>query len=289
MASETKPASSADGADPAGADIDAADPSNGGSTLSIGALLKQNSPPDELPPGWVMRRSRHHSSACYYYNQDSGISKWDPPRPEAKAAPQPASIAESGISVNGAASTITTTGSTGRSILKRAAENEKAPGNSADSPAEDGRPSPPQKKQRTEPDRSAGTRHSSSSSGSSSRKPEQVRVLHILRKHRDSRRPASWRNPSITDSKDKATEDLEEIIAILKESESDPKELRDTFEELAKAESDCSSAKRGGDLGYFGRKKMQPAFEKASFGLKVGELSGIVETSSGVHVILRLG
>mmetsp|Transcript_10946 Transcript_10946/g.22316 ORF Transcript_10946/g.22316 Transcript_10946/m.22316 type:complete len:276 (-) Transcript_10946:38-865(-) len=274
MASETKPASSADGADPDGAGIDGADRSNAGSTLSIGALLKQNSPPDELPPGWVMRRSRHHSSACYYYNQDSGISKWDPPRPDAKAAPQPASTTESGISVNagdGAASaSSTTTGSTGRSILKRAAENEQAPRNSEDSPAEDGRPSPPQKKQ------------------NSSRKPEQVRVMHILKKHKDSRRPASWRNPNITDSKDKATKDLKEIIAILKETESDPKELRGTFEELAKDESDCSSAKRGGDLGYFGRKKMQPAFEKASFGLKVGELSGIVETSSGVHVILRL-
>ncbi len=34
--------------------------------------------------------------------------------------------------------------------------------------------------------------------------------------------------------------------------------------------------------------KMQPAFEKASFGLKVGQLSDIVDTSSGVHVILRL-
>jgi NIMA-interacting peptidyl-prolyl cis-trans isomerase 1 len=65
-------------------------------------------------------------------------------------------------------------------------------------------------------------------------------------------------------------------------------ELRATFEELAKTESDCSSAKRGGDLGFFGRKKMQPAFEKASFGLRVGELSDVVDTSSGVHVILRL-
>ena len=70
---------------------------------------------------------------------------------------------------------------------------------------------------------------------------------------------------------------------------SNQKELRATFEELAKTESYCSSAKRGGDLGFFGRKKMQPAFEKASFGLKVGELtSEVVDTSSGVHIILRL-
>lgn len=124
--------------------------------------------------------------------------------------------------------------------------------------------------------------------GASSSSPKEVRVLHLLKKHRGSRRPASWRNPNITDTKEEAMKELKELIGILKESESDPKELRATFEELARTESDCSSAKRGGDLGFFGRRKMQPAFEKASFGLKVGELSGIVETSSGVHVILRL-
>ena len=38
----------------------------------------------------------------------------------------------------------------------------------------------------------------------------------------------------------------------------------------------------------FGRNKMQPPFEEASFALNVGELSNIVETKSGVHIILRL-
>ena len=79
-------------------------------------------------------------------------------------------------------------------------------------------------------------------------------------------------------------------MEILQESQQDsPEELRATFEELARTESDCSSAKRGGDLGYFGRKKMQPPFEHALFALGIGELSGIVETSSGVHVLLRVG
>ena len=41
-------------------------------------------------------------------------------------------------------------------------------------------------------------------------------------------------------------------------------------------------------IRFFGRKKMQPAFEKASFGLGVGGMSDVVDTSSGVHVILRL-
>lgn len=48
------------------------------------------------------------------------------------------------------------------------------------------------------------------------------------------------------------------------------------------------SAKRGGDLGSFTRGKMTPPFEAASFALKVGELSGLVESDSGIHVILRV-
>jgi NIMA-interacting peptidyl-prolyl cis-trans isomerase 1 len=42
-----------------------------------------------------------------------------------------------------------------------------------------------------------------------------------------------------------------------------------------------------GDLGFFGTGQMQRAFEEASFALAVGGLSGIVDTDSGIHVILR--
>jgi NIMA-interacting peptidyl-prolyl cis-trans isomerase 1 len=119
--------------------------------------------------------------------------------------------------------------------------------------------------------------------------PREVRVLHLLKKHRGSRRPASWRNPKITDTREEALVALQELMEILREVQADPKELRATFEELARTESDCSSFKRGGDLGFFGRRKMQPAFEHASFALKIGELSDVVETSSGVHAILRIG
>jgi NIMA-interacting peptidyl-prolyl cis-trans isomerase 1 len=37
------------------------------------------------------------------------------------------------------------------------------------------------------------------------------------------------------------------------------------FEDIASKNSDCNSAKRGGDLGYFGKGQMQPSFENAAF------------------------
>lgn len=60
-----------------------------------------------------------------------------------------------------------------------------------------------------------------------------------------------------------------------------------SFADLAQKYSDCSSARRGGDLGPFGRDAMQKPFEEAAFSLKVGELSEPVFTDSGVHIILR--
>lgn len=62
------------------------------------------------------------------------------------------------------------------------------------------------------------------------------------------------------------------------------------FEELArKLSQDPGSAKRGGDLGYFGRGKMIPEFEKTAFGLKKGELGGPVKTEFGYHIIKLTG
>jgi peptidyl-prolyl cis-trans isomerase NIMA-interacting 1 len=131
-------------------------------------------------------------------------------------------------------------------------------------------------------------RQKTASSSSSSSSPKEVRVLHILKKHKDSRRPSSWRIPNITATKEEATAELSELLEVIQESPTGD-EMRATFEELARTESDCTSAKRGGDLGFFGRRKMQPPFEDASFALQIGELSGIVESSSGVHLILRIG
>jgi peptidyl-prolyl cis-trans isomerase C len=58
------------------------------------------------------------------------------------------------------------------------------------------------------------------------------------------------------------------------------------FAKIAKEKSlDTGSAKNGGDLGFFSRGQMVPEFERAAFGLKVGEVSNPVKTQFGYHVI----
>ena len=64
-------------------------------------------------------------------------------------------------------------------------------------------------------------------------------------------------------------------------------EVRDgaDFVEIASNRSQGPSAARGGDLGYFGPGQMAPAFEQAAFALQPGELSEVVQTQFGYHVI----
>ncbi|EAS35486.3 peptidyl-prolyl cis/trans isomerase [Coccidioides immitis RS] len=115
----------------------------------------------------------------------------------------------------------------------------------------------------------------------SSQKEGQIRASHLLIKHRDSRRPTSWREANITRSKEEAIEILNGHLQRIMSGEA-------TLGNIAMTESDCSSARKKGDLGFFGRGVMQKEFEDASFALKPGQISGIVETQSGVHLIERI-
>jgi peptidyl-prolyl cis-trans isomerase D len=95
--------------------------------------------------------------------------------------------------------------------------------------------------------------------------PEQVRASHILLK---------------TEGKDDATvkAKAEELLKKAKAGAD--------FSELAKANSeDEASAKNGGDLDYFGRGRMVPEFDQVAFQLQPGQISDVVKTQYGYHVI----
>ncbi|KAL2047078.1 hypothetical protein N7G274_001097 [Stereocaulon virgatum] len=112
-------------------------------------------------------------------------------------------------------------------------------------------------------------------------KEGKIRAAHLLVKHRNSRRPSSWKEPEITRTK-------EEALGILKGYEKRIRGKEVSLGDLATSESDCSSARKKGDLGFFGHGDMQKEFEQAAFALKPGEVSGVVDTASGVHLIERL-
>ena len=103
---------------------------------------------------------------------------------------------------------------------------------------------------------------------------EQVKARHILIAPKGS--PAAQAGKDLTDeqAKAKAEELRKQIVAGA------------NFEELAKKESDdTSSGARGGDLGSFGHNQMVPEFEQAAFAAKVGEVTPVVKTQFGYHII----
>ncbi|KAL3477370.1 hypothetical protein BJX99DRAFT_127259 [Aspergillus californicus] len=108
-----------------------------------------------------------------------------------------------------------------------------------------------------------------------------IRCSHLLVKHKDSRRPSSWREGNIVRTKEEAREILQRHQDRILGGE-----IR--LGDLATSESDCSSARKRGDLGFFGHGEMQKEFEEAAFALQPGELSDIVESQSGLHLIERV-
>jgi len=118
---------------------------------------------------------------------------------------------------------------------------------------------------------------------------EEAGARHILRKHRDSRRPSSWRVENITKSKEEAIAEIEAYREKLLKAhdEGGYEAMEKLFISIATTDSDCGSAKQGGDLGMFGKGKMQKAFEDATFALAPRSISGLCDSDSGIHIILR--
>jgi peptidyl-prolyl cis-trans isomerase D len=100
--------------------------------------------------------------------------------------------------------------------------------------------------------------------------PEERRASHILIKA-DKDAPKAER--------DKARAKAEALLAEVRKNPA-------SFAEVAKKNSDDEgSAPKGGDLDFFGRGAMVKPFEDAAYGLKPGEISGIVESDFGFHII----
>jgi parvulin-like peptidyl-prolyl isomerase len=103
--------------------------------------------------------------------------------------------------------------------------------------------------------------------------PGSVRASHVLISYSGAERSTSTR------SKEEALELAQDIAKKAKAGED--------FEELAKAYSDCPSAEKGGDLGFFQKGRMAKPFEDATFAMSPGDVSDVVETKFGYHVIKR--
>jgi parvulin-like peptidyl-prolyl isomerase len=103
--------------------------------------------------------------------------------------------------------------------------------------------------------------------------PNTIRASHIL---------ISYKGTPVTEatrSQAEAKQLAEQLLARVKAGED--------FAKLAETYSDCPSAEDGGDLGPFPKGRMVPPFDQAAFALRPGQISGIVETQFGYHIIKR--
>ena len=106
--------------------------------------------------------------------------------------------------------------------------------------------------------------------------PEKITAAHILIMYRGSERAPE----EITITKEAAYEQAKKILERIKAGED--------FAELAKQYSDGPSGEKGGNLGEFEKGVMVKEFEDAAFKLKKDQVSDIVETKFGYHIIKRL-
>ena len=102
---------------------------------------------------------------------------------------------------------------------------------------------------------------------------EQIQASHVLVSH------VNAQNSSSLLTKAEALERIQDLKSQVLSGMS--------FSEIATDFSDCPSAEKGGDLGKFGRGAMVQAFDIAAFELEVGEVSEVVETEFGYHLIHR--
>lgn len=217
-------------------------------------LRKRKNPEkeDPLPPGWVHKESRS-KPGLFYYQHEGGYTQFERPSTRAK---NPLLAQEE---LNKRRKT---------DEAARAAAKEKSAG---------------------KPNDSLGHEEVRACNAG------EIRVWHIVKKHRDffGKPATSWRQKSITWHRDEAKEALTKLKHKLVNVGygGGAQALQRKFENLARLESDDEvTAKVGGDLGPVTKRKQLfggPELMQAAFKLKQGEVSDVVETREGVHLIGR--
>jgi peptidyl-prolyl cis-trans isomerase C len=99
-------------------------------------------------------------------------------------------------------------------------------------------------------------------------RPEMVRARHILLRAETARTP---------EQRAEIRKKIEDLLAQVRAGAD--------FAELARLHSDDRTAEEGGDLGEFPRGRMVKPFEDAAFAMQPGEISGVVESRFGFHII----
>jgi len=110
--------------------------------------------------------------------------------------------------------------------------------------------------------------------------PEQVRVSNIIIK-------PLLTDPNLNPNVDPNVDKAKAMAEAREKAEELLKQLKDgaDFAELAKTHSNGPMASRGGDIGYFSKGEMVPAFEDVAFNLEIGQISDVVKTEYGYHII----
>ena len=119
-----------------------------------------------------------------------------------------------------------------------------------------------------------------------------MRASHILVKFDQSARLSSWRDPEGTEIRQRSRADAMTVLNHLRDQllQLGGQQRVGRFAELAQEVSDCGSARDGGggDLGELVLSEVDSEIAAAfEDGLEVGEVSEVVETDSGLHIVLR--
>ncbi|KAK9763779.1 Peptidyl-prolyl cis-trans isomerase NIMA-interacting protein 1 [Basidiobolus ranarum] len=222
--------------------------------------------PPQLPEFWQVLHSRTHNKV-YYFNTKTSESRWEPPQVVKPSHEPPLSTSISNQSDR-----------PGHNVTRPSLQHASRPPK---------RPFPERDGQRIDHFKRGPI---SSKESPNLIKPitypteeldnDQIRIKHILIKHKDSQDPTNWKKDNIVRTK--------------KEAEELAKSLRDMiiskkvkFEDAVTKDSDCLSALHGGVLNLK-RGRMSKAFDCTAFMLRVGEISQPVLTPNGVYLISRV-